>query len=218
MNPRSHAGRDQRPARLSAFLLTAQREVAALGLGEPLLGFIDDLEQYFDPGVGPLRVAPPDTYPCWLGRVRGEHDPSGPSAWIHGVGPTADDHVWIQALNRLCERVQVGALHLGAGTKHPDGCRDHLSVSEVFVFECDQDPRRDQLLLGLPSSTYYALCIVSCVHLSGSDSSRHCPALIVGPKESTTPTPGPSAHRPWSPPPIVKAGAPARTDPARRRW
>src|SRR3712207_1255208 len=165
-----------------AFLLTAQKEVATLGLGQLLLDFVDDPKQYFDRGVGPLRVAPPDTYSCRSGRVCGEHDPSGPSAWVHGVGPTADDHMWIHALNLLCERVQVGALHLGAGTKHPNGCRHYLSVSAVIVLEGDQNPRRDQLLLRRPSSTYYALCSGSCGHLSGSVSSRPCPVLIARPK------------------------------------
>src|SRR5215216_6877868 len=141
-------------------LLTAQEEVAALCPGQLLLDFVDYLKQHFQRGVGPLRVAPADAYPGRSGRVYGELDPGGPSPRVHCVGPTADDQMWIQALNLLCERLQRGTLHLGAGTKYPDAGGDRLPVSAVFVLEGDQDPRGDQLLLAapssIPSSIFYA--------------------------------------------------------------
>jgi hypothetical protein len=83
-------------------LLTAQEQVAALCPGQLLLDFVDDPKQHLQRGVGPLRVAPADAYPRRSGRVCGEFDPGGPATRVHGVWPTAEEQMWVQALNLLC--------------------------------------------------------------------------------------------------------------------
>jgi hypothetical protein len=116
-------------------------------LDELFRGFVDELENRLQHGVAPLNVPPAAAD---LGRlngvvVQGELDPGRPAAWIYyGVGPAADNYLWIEARYLLIERIKPGGLDLDPLAEYRDSGRYHLSVNKVFVFKGYQYPHHDQ--------------------------------------------------------------------------
>ena len=106
--------------------------------GEELLEFVYNFEQLLHCGVDSLKVVSTDADLGRPSRVQGELDPSNSAARLYLLVPIADDHLRIEALKLLFERLDRGALHLGVWAQDPQTSRDHLPVGSIVVLEGHQ--------------------------------------------------------------------------------